>query len=178
MRSALSAFVVAAVAATSPAHAQSPEPAAPATAPMEFKIEGGQLVLPGPVVFETGSDKLAAASDGVVKFIAAFLAAKDSITLVRLEGHTDNEGEANAKVSLSLARALAVGRALVAQGTDCKRLIVVGFGDFKPVAANDTPENRALNRRIDVRPATLRGRPIGGMPVDGGAPTVGDVCSK
>jgi len=52
----------------------------------------------------------------------------------------------------------------------------VGFGANKPVAANDTAEGRARNTRVEVAMAQLRGRAIGGMPVDGGGLVAGDPC--
>jgi OOP family OmpA-OmpF porin len=64
----------------------------------------------------------------------------------------------------------------VAKGIKCTRLIAVGFGATKPVAANDTPENKAQNRRIAFVNAALKGRPIGGMSVDGGGKIAGDPC--
>ncbi len=54
------------------------------------------------------------------------------------------------------------------KGISCARLIGVGFGSSKPVAANDSAENRARNRRTVFVNAALRGRAIGGMPLDGG----------
>jgi len=46
------------------------------------------------------------------------------------------------------------------------------------VAANDTPENKAQNRRVTFVPAELRGRLIGGLPADGGGKVAGDPCGK
>ena len=95
---------------------------------------------------------------------------------MRIESHTDTDGSAAKNQALSEKRAMAVARALVAKGVDCKRLIAVGFGGEKPAAPNDTPENKAQNRRTLFINAALRGRPIGGMPVDGGGKVAGDVC--
>ena len=50
------------------------------------------------------------------------------------------------------------------------------FGDLKPVADSSTADGRAKNRRIDVVNAALRGKAIGGMPVDGSAPAAAPVC--
>ena len=67
-------------------------------------------------------------------------------------------------------------KASQAKGIDCKRLIPVGFGETKPVAPNDTPDNKAQNRRTAFVNAALKGKPIGGMPVDGGGKVAGDPC--
>ncbi len=105
------------------------------------------------------------------------LVARPDITLMRIEGHTDGDGNASDSQALSEKRAMAVTRWLVGAGVDCHRLIAVGFGGSKPVAANDTPENKAANRRIAFIPAALHGRAIGGMPVDAGGQVAGDSCT-
>ena len=65
---------------------------------------------------------------------------------------------------------------MVAVGIKCDRLIPVGFGSAKPIVPNDTPDHKAQNRRIAFVNAALRGRAIGGMPVDGGGKVAGDPC--
>lgn len=149
--------------------------AAQAQAPT-FALEGNQLKLPGPVVFETGGDRLKPESDSVLAHVKAYLDSKAYISLLRIEGHTDNSGDPAKNQALSERRALSVARHLVAQGVDCKRLLPVGFGQDKPVAENKTPEGKAQNRRMAFVNAALRGRPIGGMPVDGGGRVAGDPC--
>ncbi|CAN5794400.1 hypothetical protein BH11GEM2_BH11GEM2_40750 [soil metagenome] len=141
----------------------------PASARAQFKA-------PGPVIFELATDKLSPLSDDVLKAARDYLVAKPDITLMRIEGHTDGNGNASDSQALSEKRAMAVTRWLVGAGVDCHRLIAVGFGGSKPVAANDTPENRAANVRIAFIPAALRGRAIGGMPVDAGGQVAGDSC--
>lgn len=141
----------------------------------DFQITDDKLVLPGPIVFATGTAELdTAASADALWYIHDYLAAKDYITLVRVEGHGDVSGE-DALMQTG-DRALTVGRWLVANGIDCKRLLAAAFGDTKPIADGSTAEGRAQNRRIEVVNAELRGRAIGGMPVDGGAPATGPVC--
>lgn len=139
-------------------------------------VENGQLKLPGPVVFETGKDILKPESDDVLTVVKDYLDAKDGITLLRIEGHTDTDGDDKLNQKLSEGRSFAVARWLVGKGVDCKRLIPVGFGEGKPIAPNDTPENKAQNRRTAFINAALKGKPIGGMPVDGGGKVAGDPC--
>ena len=155
-------------AATPPPAEEKPKPT--------YKVEGGQLKLPGPVVFETGKDILKPESDEVLDIVKGYLTEKPEITLIRIEGHTDSDGNDADNQRLSELRAIAVAKWLVAKGIDCKRLIPVGFGETKPVAANDTPENKAQNRRTAFVNAALKGKPIGGMPVDGGGKVAGDPC--
>ena len=143
---------------------------------IKAEVKNGQLVLPGPVVFETGKDVLKPESDDVLKLVKDYLDGKPEISLLRIEGHTDSDGEDRTNQTLSELRAMAVARWLVAKGTKCERLLPVGFGETKPIAANDTPENKAQNRRTAFVNAALKGKPIGGMPVDGGGKVAGDPC--
>ena len=142
----------------------------------EFQLDSHGLKLPGPVVFETGSDKLSPVSDDVLEVVHDYLDAKTDITLMRIEGHTDSDGDAADNQALSEKRALSVARWLVAVGVKCDRLIPVGFGQSKPIALNDGPDGKAQNRRVAFVNAALRGRAIGGAPVDGGGKVAGDPC--
>jgi len=76
---------------------------------------------------------------------------------IRTEGHTDNVKIKGALVKqyptnweLSAARAINVAKYLQQQGIDPTLISATGFGEYKPVAGNDTPEGRAKNRRIAI----------------------------
>ncbi len=163
-----------------PPPAPPPPPAAPTKKVRkkvtEFQLESGALKLPGPIVFETNSDKLSPVSDEVLQIVVDYLDAKPDVTLLRIEGHTDTDGNPATNQTLSEKRAMAVARWLVGQGVKCDRLMPVGFGQTKPIVPNDTPDNKAMNRRVSFVNAALRGRPIGGIPVDGGGKPSGDPC--
>ena len=105
-----------------------------------------------------------------------YLDAKDHISSMRIEAHTDSQGAETVNQLLSEKRAVAIAAALVRKGISCKRLLPVGFGSTKPIAVNDTPEGRASNSRTVFATAALRGRPIGGMPLEGGGKLAGDPC--
>lgn len=141
------------------------------------KIENGKLVIDQPVSFKSGSSELTDEGKEALKQVKEFLQSKDYISTMRVEGHTDTDGNSEKNQTLTEQRALAVCKWLVANGIDCKRLLPVGFGGTKPVAANDTPGGKAQNRRIDFVMAGLRGKAIGGMPLDGGGKTAGDPCN-
>ena len=68
---------------------------------------------------------------------------------MRIEGHTDNNGDVGRNQRLSENRANAVVLALARAGIDAGRLTALGYGQTKPVASNDSERNRALNRRIE-----------------------------
>jgi len=70
---------------------------------------------------------------------------------LRIEGHTDSMGSANANELLGDARAEAVREALIARGIPADRLIAEGFGARRPIGDNTTAEGRAHNRRIEIR---------------------------
>lgn len=141
-----------------------------------FKLKGEQLELPGPVVFETGSDTLRPESDQVLQIVADYMAQTPKVSLLRIEGHTDTDGKPDTNQTLSEKRAMAVARWLVAKGTKCERLIPVGFGQDRPVAPNDTEDGKAQNRRVAFVNAAMDGKPIGNFPVDAGGKIAGDPC--
>lgn len=153
--------------ATESPAAESPAAESPAAAPVRYSLDGNRLELPGPLVFS--GDTLDPASDPALTHAQGYLAAKDYITQMRVEGHADDQ-------ALSERRALAVARWLIAHGVDCKRLLAVGFGPTKPIADTSTPEGRAQNTRVELHNAQLRGIAIGGMPSDGGGQVAGDLC--
>ena len=69
---------------------------------------------------------------------------------LRIVGHTDATGDPAPNIRLSQERADAIKAELVGRGVDAERLITAGLGEAKPVAANDTPAGRALNRRVEL----------------------------
>jgi len=142
------------------------------------KIENNQLVLDNPVSFKTGSNELTDEGKAALKQVKDFLVAKDYITLLRVEGHSDNSGDEADNQKRTEQRAIAVCRWLIANDIDCKRLIAVGFGSNKPVESNDTPEGKAMNRRMVFALAALKGKMIGGMSADGGGVVAGDPCKE
>ncbi len=70
---------------------------------------------------------------------------------VQVEGHTDAVGALEYNRVLSLQRAKAVKRHLMAEGIEEERVTAVGFGYTKPIADNDTEEGRAKNRRVEIK---------------------------
>lgn len=80
--------------------------------------------------------------------VAAILK-KSPAVAVEVSGHTDDSGDAEKNLTLSLRRAEAVKRYLVTKGTAESRLTAVGFGPDRPVADNKTEAGRARNRRIE-----------------------------
>jgi len=71
---------------------------------------------------------------------------------VDLQGHCDNIGTPEYNAGLSLRRANAVKKYLISKGVAENRLTTQGFGFTKPVAPNNTKEERSLNRRVELMP--------------------------
>ncbi len=98
--------------------------------------------------FETGSATLTANSKYELDNLVTALNAYPSMS-IEVSGHTDNVGDAIANTTLSASRAKSVVQYLVDRGIAVGRLKQRGYGDSKPLVANDTPENRAKNRRTE-----------------------------
>ncbi len=77
------------------------------------------------------------------------LRANPQLTLVRIEGHTDSQGDDAFYQDLSQRRAGSVRRFLVEQGIAAERLEAVGYGETKPVDTNKTAAGRENNRRVE-----------------------------
>ncbi len=69
---------------------------------------------------------------------------------LRVVGHTDATGDPEANEVLSVQRADAIKAALVDRGATADRLQAAGVGENRPIASNQTPEGRALNRRVEL----------------------------
>ncbi len=70
---------------------------------------------------------------------------------MEISGHTDSDGSEMYNLRLSQARAQAVVDYLVSRGISPSRLIAKGYGESRPVAPNDTPENKQKNRRTELK---------------------------
>ncbi len=78
---------------------------------------------------------------------------------IRIEGHTDSAGAERYNATLSQRRADAVQRYLVDKGVDASRLEATGFDETQPVATNDAPDGRELNRRTEFHFVVTSGTP-------------------
>src|ERR1041384_574439 len=122
---------------------------------LKVGIRGGRMLiaLPNDILFDSG--QTAVKSDGkaaLARVAQALSTVGDRNFLVA--GHTDNVPIRTALFpsnwELSTRRAVEVVHILIAQGMNPKVLAAAGYGEFDPVAANDTTEHRAQNRRIEI----------------------------
>lgn len=113
------------------------------------KTERGMVVTLGDVLFDSGKSQLAAASSQNMAQLAEFFRRNPERT-ASIEGHTDSVGSEESNRTLSDHRAGAVKAALVRMGVPVDRLSTQGFGEDSPVASNDTPAGRQMNRRVEI----------------------------
>lgn len=112
-------------------------------------VAGGVAVkLPETALFDFNKSELRSDAAAVVDRSAVLL--KRSKKPIVVEGYTDNVGTLEYNQQLSEARATAVGYALVKRGIAMDRIRTKGNAYNNPVASNDTPEGRALNRRTEI----------------------------
>lgn len=108
----------------------------------------GKLVTYG-IYFDVNKDVVKPESYGTLKDIAAVLNEVPDVN-VKILGHTDADGQDAANLDLSKRRAASVKAELAKSfGVNADRLVTDGMGESQPVAPNDTPVNKALNRRVE-----------------------------
>jgi len=107
------------------------------------------LNMPGNITFAVDSADISASFYAVLDSVALVLDEYDK-TLVEVAGHTDSTGSAQHNQALSERRADSVATYLRSRGVSNDRLIAVGGGENYPVASNDTPAGRQLNRRVEI----------------------------
>jgi OmpA-OmpF porin, OOP family len=109
----------------------------------------GKLISYG-IYFDVNKDVVKPESYGTLKGIADVLN-ENSEVRVKIVGHTDSDGADAANLDLSKRRGAAVKAELIKDfGIDASRLESDGMGETQPVAPNDTPANKALNRRVEL----------------------------
>ena len=111
-------------------------------------ITEGKLITYG-ITFDVNKADVKPESYGTLKSIADVLTENPGVK-VKITGHTDSDGDDAKNLELSKRRAESVKNELVKNfGIDASRLSTDGAGETKPIAANDTPANKAKNRRVE-----------------------------
>ncbi|WP_437950080.1 OmpA family protein [Sorangium sp. So ce296] len=110
---------------------------------------GVVITLSGAVLFASGKSELLPIAKEKLNQVATTLKDQGSPPL-RIEGHTDSTGSAQANRKLSLARADSVKAHLVSVGLPADKIATVGHGPDRPVADNASAEGRANNRRVEI----------------------------
>ena len=118
------------------------------TKTITFQIPSSDLFAPGTAILEEGAGKL------IVETIEEEM--RDGVKQVIVDGHTDNVPTKTAMFpsnwELSTARASSVAQYIVKQiGFNPKFVVVSGYGEHRPMKPNTSDENRASNRRVEVK---------------------------
>lgn len=114
------------------------------------------LNMPGNVTFAVDSADVNSQFYDVLDDVALVLNEFDK-TLVEVAGHTDSTGAASYNQQLSQQRAQSVAGYLRSREVKGDRLLTVGGGESYPIASNDTPSGRQLNRRVEITIVPLTG---------------------
>ncbi|MBC7281763.1 peptidoglycan -binding protein [Hoeflea sp.] len=128
----------------------------------DVRVVGDRFVFQSEVLFPSGGNELNPAGKEQMEKLASAInelarEIPDEINWVlRVDGHTDNvplsgTGRYADNWELSSARATSVVKYLIANGVPANRLVAAGFGEFQPIAEGDTDEDRATNRRIELK---------------------------
>lgn len=112
-----------------------------------------RIMLSSPILFDSGRSELKTSSYPIMHEVAALI--KDIPNRIVIEGHTDNQpvntSEFKSNWELSAARAFSVVRYFIEkEKLDPERLAGLGYGEYRPLLANDSEANRSKNRRVEV----------------------------
>jgi len=101
------------------------------------------------VLFDVGKSTIKSVSQATLLKVADVLKRLPNLR-IEVQGHTDSQGDPDKNTVLSQHRAESVCKFLSEQGIDPGRLSAKGYGQTRPIAPNDTPQGRALNRRVMI----------------------------
>jgi chemotaxis protein MotB len=112
------------------------------------------VILPEPVLFLSGKSEITQDVGTLIEKLGKILSALPDHEIV-VEGHTDDVplipgGRIRDNWELSALRALSMVHTLVGAGVPRTSITPIGRGEFEPVLPNTSPENRALNRRLEI----------------------------
>ncbi len=110
---------------------------------------GWILTLGSDVLFDVGQARLKPGGRRAIANLARFMRQYPE-RRIAIEGFTDSSGSPQANQRLSERRAAAVRQALVQAGIEPGRIVARGLGEAYPVASNDNPGGRQLNRRVEI----------------------------
>jgi OmpA-OmpF porin, OOP family len=123
----------------------------PAAAPVDATVCQqlfSEMLARGTIRFESGRSNLDLDSAGLLDHLVE-IALRCPTTNIEVAGHTDGDGDSATNQALSEKRAQAVVDYLVKAGLPAGRFTATGYGSTQPVAANDTDDGKARNRRIE-----------------------------
>ncbi len=114
----------------------------------DFQSKLNEMMVGKIVEFETNRDQLTAKGQATLDDMVKVLAQVPGVP-VEVGGHTDSSGNASSNLALSQRRAVACRKYLAEHGVAADRMLAKGYGSTKPIAGNNTPEEKARNRRTE-----------------------------
>jgi len=115
----------------------------------QVKLRDNRIDIGEKIQFALDKAEILPASFGLLDELAKVIQENPHVQKISIEGHASDEGEEQHNLQLSKARAESVRLYLVKKGVAADRLSSTGFGESKPLAANDSPEGREKNRRVE-----------------------------
>ena len=122
---------------------------------LQMMEKGLVITVVGDMLFDSGKSKIREEAYPLLDKVAYVLKENMSGFNIGIEGYTDNvpirHSHWKSNWELSTARSLSVLHYLVKEkGISPERLSAIGFGEYRPVASNETKEGRSLNRRVEI----------------------------
>lgn len=113
-------------------------------------VEIGKSIIIDDLHFKTGLTELDDDSYRLLDQLVDFMS-HNSTLKVEIAGHTDSDGSEEFNQSLSEGRAQSAVNYIIEKGIDESRLVAKGYGESEPMVENDTEENKAKNRRVELK---------------------------
>jgi outer membrane protein OmpA-like peptidoglycan-associated protein len=126
-----------------------PPPPAPPPPQKQVKIRDNRIEIGEKIQFAYDKSEILPASFAIMDELAKVIQENPHVQKVSIEGHASDEGEEQHNLILSKARAEAVRLYLVSKGVAADRLTSTGYGESKPLVANDSDAGREKNRRVE-----------------------------
>jgi len=122
---------------------------------LQMMEKGLVITVVGDLLFDSGKDKIKSEAFSLLDKVSLVLKDNMADFNIGIEGYTDNvpikHSNWKSNWELSTARSLSVLHYLVnEEGISPSRLSAIGFGEYRPVASNNTKEGRKLNRRVEI----------------------------
>jgi len=133
--------------------AVAPEPpkvaADPPAEPPKVELKKDRIEIHDKIQFALDKSEILPVSFGLLDEVTKVIQENPHVQKISIEGHASDEGDDNYNLTLSKARAEAVRAYLISKGVAADRLASTGYGESKPLVANDSPQNREKNRRVE-----------------------------
>jgi outer membrane protein OmpA-like peptidoglycan-associated protein len=115
----------------------------------QVKLRDNHIEIGEKIQFALAKAEILPASFGLLDELAKVIQENPHVQKISIEGHASDEGDDQYNLALSKARAESVRVYLVKKGVAAERLSSTGFGESKPLVANDSEEHREKNRRVE-----------------------------